>query len=306
MSISHFIREIGRGKQGARDLTREQAAELMGLVLDGAVPDLQLGAFCIAMRVKGETAQELAGFLGALDSRLQRIPNDNAAPVVVLPSYNGARRLPLFTPLLAMLLSAQGLRVLVHGGNTEDSRVSTEAVMHELGLAGLTSLRALTDSEVAYVPAERLSPGLWRLLQVRRSLGLRNSAHSLVKMMNPVDGPAVLVASYTHREYETSMTDTLQLMKTNAMLLRGTEGEPVADPRRLRKSVLLKAGLLFAENDPQDTLSADSTAYPGGLNAGQTADYIRSLLAQPERIPAPIQAQVKQLCELAQQISLTP
>ena len=306
MSISHFIREIGRGKQGARDLTREQAAELMGLVLDGAVPDLQLGAFCIAMRVKGETAQELAGFLDALDSRLQRIPNDNAAPVVVLPSYNGARRLPLFTPLLAMLLSAQGLRVLVHGGNTEDSRVSTEAVMRELGLAGLTSLRALTDSEVAYVPAERLSPGLWRLLQVRRSLGLRNSAHSLVKMMNPVDGPAVLVASYTHREYETSMTDTLQLMQANAMLLRGTEGEPVADPRRLRKSVLLKAGLLFAENDPQDTLSADSTAYPGGLNAGQTADYIRSLLARPERIPATIQAQVKQLCELAHQISLTP
>ena len=306
MSISHFIKEIGRGKQGARDLTREQAAELMGLVLDGAVPDLQLGAFCIAMRVKGETAQEMAGFLDALDSRLQRIPNDNAAPVVVLPSYNGARRLPLFTPLLAILLSAQGVRVLVHGGNTEDSRVSTEDVMHELGLACLTSLRALTGSEVVFVPAELLSPGLWRLLQVRRSLGLRNSAHSLVKMMNPVDGPALLVASYTHREYETSMTDTLQLMQANAMLLRGTEGEPVADPRRLRKSVLLQAGLLFAENDPQDTLSADSMAYPGGLNAGQTADYIRSLLAQPERIPASIQAQVKQLCELAHQISLTP
>jgi anthranilate phosphoribosyltransferase len=306
MSISHFIREIGRGKQGARDLTRLQAAELMGLVLDGAVPDLQLGAFCIAMRVKGETAQEMAGFLDALDSRLQRIPNENAAPVVVLPSYNGARRLPLLTPLLALLLSAQGVRVLVHGGNTEDSRVSTEDVMQELGCACLTSLRALTDSEVVFVQAERLSPGLWRLLQVRRSLGLRNSAHSLVKMMNPVDGPALLVASYTHREYETSMTQTLQLLLANAMLLRGTEGEPVADPRRLRKSVLLKAGLLFAENDPQDTLSADSTAYPGGLNAGQTADYIRSLLAQPERIPATIQAQVKQLCELAHQISVKP
>ena len=306
MSISHFIREIGRGKQGARDLTREQAAELMGLVLDGAVPDLQLGAFCIAMRVKGETAQEMAGFLDALDCRLQRIPNKNAAPVVVLPSYNGARRLPLLTPLLALLLSAQGVPVLVHGGNTEDSRVSTEDVMQELGCACLTSLRALTDSEVVYAPAALLSPGLWRLLQVRRSLGLRNSAHSLVKMMNPVDGPALLVASYTHREYETSMTHTLQLKQANAMLQRGTEGEPVADPRRMRKSVLLKAGLLFAENDPQDTLSADSTAYPGGLNAGQTADYIRSLLAQPERIPAPIQAQVKQLCELAQHISVTP
>ena len=306
MSISHFIREIGRGKQGARDLTREQAAELMGLVLDGVVPDLQLGAFCIAMRVKGETAQEMAGFLDAIDSRLQRIPNASAAPVVVLPSYNGARRLPLLTPLLVMLLAAQGLRVVVHGGNTEDSRLSTEVVMRELGIACLTSIRALTESEVVYVPVEQLSPGLWRLLQVRRSLGLRNSGHSLVKMLNPMDGPAVLVASYTHPEYETSMLQTLQLMQSHAMLLRGTEGEPVADPRRLRKSVLLQAGLLFAEHDPQDTLSADSTAYPGGLNAGQTADYIHSLLAQPERIPAPIQAQVSQLCELAQPISATP
>ena len=305
MGISHFIREIGRGKQGARDLTREQAAELMGLVLDGVVPDLQLGAFCIAMRVKGETAQEMAGFLDALNSRSHRIPNETAAPVVVLPSYNGARRLPLLTPLLAMLLAQQGLRVIVHGGNTEDSRVSTADVMQVLGLARLSSVRALTDREVVYVPAELLCPGLWRLLQVRRSLGLRNSGHSLAKLMNPVDGHALLVASYTHPEYETSMLQTLQLMQSNAMLLRGTEGEPVADPRRLRKSVLLKAGALFAEHDPQDTASIDNTAYPVGLNATQTADYIRSLLADPQRIPAPIQNQVAQLCELAQHMTVS-
>jgi len=303
MSISHFIKEIGRGKQGARDLTRAQAAELMGLVLDGAVPDLQLGAFCIAMRVKGETAQEMAGFLDALDSRILRIPNESAAPVVVLPSYNGARRLPLFTPLLALLLSAQGFRVLVHGGNTEDTRVSTQDVMRELGLTCLSAMRALTHNEVVYAPAELLSPGLWRLLQVRRSLGLRNSGHSLAKLMNPVNGPALLVASYTHREYENSMLETLQLMRAHALLLRGTEGEPVADPRRLRKSVLLKAGVVFAENDPQDTAAMDNTAYPVGLSAAQTADYIRSLLAHPDTIPAPIKAQVEQISELALTIS---
>jgi hypothetical protein len=44
-------------------------------------------------------------------------------------------------------------------------------------------------------------------------------------------------------------------------------------------------------------------AYPMGLNAEQTATYLRSLLAQPERIPLPIQAQVKQLCELANHLS---
>jgi len=53
MSISHYIKEIGRGKEGARHLNTEQACDLMGRILGGQVSDLELGAFCIAMRIKG-------------------------------------------------------------------------------------------------------------------------------------------------------------------------------------------------------------------------------------------------------------
>jgi anthranilate phosphoribosyltransferase len=60
MGIGNYIKEIGRGKDGARALNREQAADLFGQVLDGAVTDLEIGAFCIAMRVKGETPEEMA------------------------------------------------------------------------------------------------------------------------------------------------------------------------------------------------------------------------------------------------------
>ena len=72
MSISPFIREIGRGKEGARNLSRAQAHELMGMVLDGKVSDLELGAFCVAMRIKGETPDEMAGFLDATHERLNK------------------------------------------------------------------------------------------------------------------------------------------------------------------------------------------------------------------------------------------
>ena len=132
MGISHYIKEIGRGKDGARALAREQAADLMGQVLDGAVTDLEMGAFCIAMRIKGETDQEMAGFLDATHERLNRLP-DNGRTTVVLPSYNGARKLPVLTPLLAMLLARQGAAVVVHGTPTEDRRVTSEAVFAALG-----------------------------------------------------------------------------------------------------------------------------------------------------------------------------
>ena len=128
MGISPYIKEIGRGAQGARALSREQATDLLCQLLDGQCSDFEIGAFCVAMRIKGETPEEMAGFLDALDLRLTKLPRSDR-PVVVLPSYNGARKLPGLTTLLAALLARKGLPVLVHGTPTEDARVSSQAVL---------------------------------------------------------------------------------------------------------------------------------------------------------------------------------
>jgi hypothetical protein len=70
MGISQYIKEIGRGARGAKPLTREQATDLFAQVLDGTVTDLEIGGFCLAMRIKGETPEEMAGFLDATHARL--------------------------------------------------------------------------------------------------------------------------------------------------------------------------------------------------------------------------------------------
>jgi len=301
MGISHFIREIGRGKQGARDLSRLQAHELMGLVLDGGVSDLELGAFCVAMRIKGETPDEMAGFLDATHERLNHLPNLSAKPVLVLPSYNGSRRLPLLTPLLALLLAREGWPVLVHGGNTEDQRVATVDVMLALGLPVLDQIREVTAGETVFVPTELLCPGLWRLLEVRRHVGLRNPGHSLVKLMDPVDGLSLRVASFTHPEYDTSMRDTLQLLQANALLLRGTEGEPVTDFRRAPHMLAMLNGVIEDNAEPASNV-VELMNLPNHLNAAGTAQLIQSMLTGDTAIPLPLQLQVAQLTRLAQRI----
>ena len=68
MEISHYTKEIGRGKDGAKALSRHQPADLLGRILDDAVNDLEVGAFCLAMRIKGETPEEMAGFFGCCKS----------------------------------------------------------------------------------------------------------------------------------------------------------------------------------------------------------------------------------------------
>ncbi len=301
MGISAYLKLIGRGAKGARSLSREQAADLMGQLLDGQCSDFEVGAFCVAMRVKGETPQELAGFLDATHAHLHRLPASDC-PVVVLPSYNGARKLPVLTPLLALLLARQGLPVLVHGTPAEDSRVSSQAVLAALGIDPSEPQARIDIGQVHFIPTERLHPGLKRLLDVRRAIGLRNPAHALVKLMNPVHDPALVVASYTHPEYAESMAATLQLTGTPALLLRGTEGEPVADARRTPAMTVWLNGRAHAVQAAQAGPLGALPLLPGATDAATTAEHIRAVMDGDIPAPAPILRQVEHIVRACQAI----
>ena len=301
MSIAKYIKEIGRGKQGARSLTREQAADLLGQVLDGTVTDLEIGGFCLAMRIKGETAQEMAGFLDATHARLQRVPAGER-PLVVIPSYNGARKLPVLTPLLALLLARAGAPVLVHGAASESTRVFTSGVLEALDIPAETAIRRVPNGSVVFMPTAVLCPGLQRLLEVRRAVGLRNPAHSLVKIMNPAMGKSLVISSYTHPEYALSMAATFELTRANAMLLRGTEGEAVADPRRMpQMDGFLNGERMLLQEAQSGTLST-LPELPKEPDAASTARYIRAVLAGTCPVPAPIQQQVAHILHMALQL----
>ena len=246
------------------------------------------------MRIKGETPEEMAGFLDAAHQRLQKLP-DNGGTTVVLPSYNGARKLPVLTPLLALLLAREGLPVLIHGTATEERRVSSEAVLAALGITPQDPGKRLAVGAAAFVSTQRLCPGLKRLLDVRRAVGLRNPAHSLVKLMNPCAGSALIVSSYTHPEYAVSMASTFALTGAHALLLRGTEGEPVADARRTPQMDAFRAGERHLLQPAQDGALTALPDLPKGTDAAATAAYIRAVLDGALAVPPPIALQVEHI-----------
>jgi anthranilate phosphoribosyltransferase len=297
MGIAHYIKEIGRGKDGARPLTRAQAADLFGLALDGAITDLEMGAFCMAMRIKGETPEEMAGFLDATHQRIAAVPAGDT-PLVIIPSYNGARKLPGLTPLLALLLAREGLPVLVHGTATESKRVFTSEVLLALGIHAQAAINSIANSSVAFVPTAVLLPGLQRMLEVRRTIGVRNSAHSLVKLMAPCAGKSLLVSSYTHPEYAVSMAQTLSLMGSNALLLRGTEGEAVADPRRTPVMQGFIGGQAIDLHTHQAGPLTTLPDLPTTTDAASTANYIGRVLSGAQPVPQPIALQVAHILRM--------
>ena len=144
-SAARYIKEIGRGVNGARALPREDAQTLFDAMLAGRVSDIELGAVLMAYRIKGEAPHELAGMLEAAHRHCLPLAAPPDRPVVVIPSYNGARKQPNLVPLLALLLARDGVPTLVHGSRAFHGRVTSMALFEALGVPLCATTRAAQD-----------------------------------------------------------------------------------------------------------------------------------------------------------------
>lgn len=304
LDITAMLRELGRGARAARALSREQARDVFAAMLAGEVDELRLGALLIAYRIKGETAQELCGMLDAAHATLAPMrlapPAATTSAPVVIASYNGARRLPNLVPLLAMSLAARGLPVLVHGDGADGyGRVSSASVFAELGIRACTAraeiAAALDAQRLAFVPIDVLSPPLARLLALRERIAQRNSAHTVVKLLNPFSAPALRLVNYTHPPYRDILFELFNVVAPppapGVLLARGTEGEAAADPRRQVSVEWLADGLA------QTVIASDSES--GGIvalpapDAFATAGWTGRVLAGKAAMPATLQRQIE-------------
>jgi anthranilate phosphoribosyltransferase len=291
--LTGYIKEIGRGKNAARDLPREDAKALFAAILNDEIPPLQLGAILIAMRIKGESLEELAGFLDACEASYPHLNAPAGIVPLVIPAYNGARQLPNLTPLLASLVAREGVPVLVHGVPDDRGRVTTIEVFQAMGIQPARSLaeaeQQLAERKLAVISIDTLAPQLARVLKLRRDIGLRSSGHTLVKMLQPFATKAVRLVSVTHPEYLDRMRAFFTGFSSHALLLRGAEGEAVAHPRREPviewldgKTAEVWRGAV--EENPE---------LPDGRDAGTTARWILEVLAKKSGVPLAITHQVK-------------
>ncbi|EEI4361426.1 DNA-binding protein YbiB [Salmonella enterica] len=298
MDYRKIIKEIGRGKNHARDLDLDTARGLYTRMLNGDVPDLEMGSILMALRIKGEGEAEMLGFYEAMQNHTIKLtpPADRPLPVVI-PSYNGARKQANLTPLLAILLHKLGFPVVVHGVSEDPTRVLMETIFELMGiiptLHGGQAQAKLDGRQPVFIPVSALCPPLEKQLAMRWRMGVRNSAHSLAKLATPfAEDAALRLSSVSHPEYVPRVATFFSRIGGRALLMHGTEGEVYANPQRCPQISLIDSRGVQVLHERQSDTHDEPLSLPATKDPEITARWIERCLAGHEPVPQSLKTQM--------------
>lgn len=253
--FAQYVRIVGKGKNGARSLSYDEAYQAFSMILKDEVLDVQLGAFLMLLRVKEESVDELAGFVQATRDQLDFKQLDVDLD---WSSYAGKRKHYPWFILAALTLAKHGYTIVMHGatGHTMN-RVYTEQVLTCLGYPICQNddevEQQLQQRHFAYIPLEVISPILADLIALRNVMGLRSPIHTLARLINPFNAKATLQAIF-HPAYRGSHQQAaFRLGYKNSAVIKGEGGEFERNPDAKTLICGIKDGELYEYELPKLT-----------------------------------------------------
>lgn len=211
--MKEYLKKAGRGKDGAKDLTMDEAQSAFGDIIYGRATPVQVGAFYAVMRMKGERREELAGFLKSArlacktidlagDSRFK----DRGNIIDVATPYDGKVRSPHILPSAVFIAAGAGADVISHGSTKVPSKEADGFydVLLKMGCSFLGTSKkiteALAETGFVYYYQSAYSPKLFSLLALRREYGLRTFINVIEKSLNLFNVKKTLVSVF-HEPY---------------------------------------------------------------------------------------------------------
>lgn len=233
--FARFIQILGKGRQGMRGLSRTEAYEAMRMIACYDVEPEQLGAFLMLMRIKEESAEEVAGFTQALRESFH-VAESAFQPAIDWAAYAGKKRqLPWFL-LAALILAGRGYPVLMHGLRRDDERLYVPEALEALEIE---TARSLVDAQeqlrlrgFAYLPISKFSPLTAELIETRNLFGLRPPLHTVARMLNPLSAPLSVMGVFHPNFAPIHQQAALLLEQPAALICKGDGGELERIPDR--------------------------------------------------------------------------
>jgi len=236
--MHRFITKIGKGQQGARDLSWEETKQATHWLIEsmplastkGRATPCQIGAFLMAMRIKLESVTELAACTATTRSYVAALETPAHLNVVDVPVY--AEKHNTFHVCLpaAIVAAAAGATILFHGVDNPSVDSDLPRILEQLGipweLRGAELLATLEQNGLAYLDLALYHPPLAQFVALREELGAQNMFHQVARLLNPARARSQVVG-VAHPQYVKKIPEAVAMLGGHRLLVfQGLEGFP--------------------------------------------------------------------------------
>lgn len=262
---------------GAKSLTADEAASAMGEIMDGAATPAQIAAFLTALKMKGETVDEIAGCARAMRQRSVKV---DAGPGVVLDTCGtGGDGLGTFniSTVAAFVVAACGVKVAKHGNRAASSKCGSADLLEGLGVKLENPKekleKILREVGIAYLHAPNFHPAMKHAGPVRKELGFRTIFNLLGPICNPA-GANVQVIGIFAPHLVRPIAEVLQALgTTRAFTFHGHGGLDELSTTGENRAVDLNAGRITEWTIGPETVGLP-VARPADLAGGLVAENV--------------------------------
>lgn len=294
--IRRLLAAVGSGPTNGRALSRGEAAAALTAMMEGVATPAQAGALLLLQRYRGESAEEILGYLDAARARMLPFGPRVSGMLDIGSPHDGRLKHAVISPAAGIVAAAAGVPVLMHGEPRVGPKrgLAVGDVIEALGVATDLPCGAVSAGieahGIGYLRQARVAPAFAALLPLRNELGLRTALHIVEKLYRPGDAP-YLMLGVAHLPYVERMAPVLAGMPSlrRALVVQGIEGHedvPTTRGSRIveigpgdarRSSRLDPAALGLEPASAEDMAPGDGAAsarltlrvLEGGATAGQ-------------------------------------
>ncbi len=211
-----------------QDLTSDQVETLFGRLMDGELSEVHKTALLVALRMKGETAAEIAGAATAMRRRVIAISHHRPEAVDTCGTGGDGKGTFNISTAAALVAAAAGAPVAKHGNRSVSSKSGSADVLAALGVSietvPETAGRALDEIGIAFLFAPRLHPAMKEVMPVRQALGLRTIFNVLGPLTNPAGARRQLLGVYSASLVDKVGQVLAALGSEHALVVHGSDG----------------------------------------------------------------------------------
>jgi anthranilate phosphoribosyltransferase len=266
------------------DLDRDEMAEVFGEMMDGRASDVQKSALLVALRMKGETAEEITGAAMAMRARVTPLTVDAERLVDTCGTGGDGRGTFNVSTVAAIVAAGAGASVAKHGNRAVSSSCGSADVLKELGVAiDLDAPRmseVLRRTGISFLFAPKLHPAMGAVMGVRRELGVRTMFNVLGPLTNPAFARRQVLGVYADHLVELLGNVLLALGAVHAMVVHSRDGlDEISVSAPTRVCEVVNGELRLYELRPED-LDVDTHAIDdiAGGDATENARIARAVL----------------------------